>query len=210
MFHFFVSKVRSVIRKYRWRKDNSHNFTTMLHPFNSKMVLVGKGTYGALNVYSFNNVNKLIIGNYCSIGPYVQFILSADHETQHVSTYPFKVKYCGEEMEGISKGNIVVKDDVWIGANAIILSGVTIGQGAIIAAGAVVNKDVPPYSIVGGVPGKVIKYRFSSSVCKKLLSLDYSKLNPMTIQNKIKALYINVTDDNVDEIVKTINEEDSF
>ena len=54
---------------------------------------------------------------------------------------------------------IVINDDVWIGAGSIILAGVTIGKGAIIAAGAVVNKDVPEYSIVGGVPAKVLKYR---------------------------------------------------
>jgi len=65
----------------------------------------------------------------------------------------------------------IIGNDVWIGANAIILQGVTIGDGAVIAAGAVVTKDVPPYAIVGGVPAKVIKYRFSDDVILKLLEI---------------------------------------
>lgn len=67
----------------------------------------------------------------------------------------------------------IIGNDVWIGANAIILQGVTIGDGAIIAAGAVVTKDVPPYAIVGGVPAKVIKYRFSDEVILKLLQIKW-------------------------------------
>lgn len=84
-----------------------------------------------------------------------------------VSTYPFKRKLFHGGEEAVSKGDIIVGDDVWVGYGATILSGVHIGQGAVIAAGAVVNKDVPPYAIVGGIPAKVIKYRFSESVCKK-------------------------------------------
>lgn len=70
--------------------------------------------------------------------------------------------------EATSKGDIVVKDDVWIGYGSIILSGVHIGQGAVIAAGSVVSHDVPPYAIVGGVPARLIKYRFSEEMTKKL------------------------------------------
>ena len=78
----------------------------------------------------------------------------------------------------------IIGNDVWIGANAIILQGVTIGDGAIIAAGAVVTKDVPPYAIVGGVPAKVIKYRFSDDVILKLLEIKWwDKPEEWTTQN---------------------------
>ena len=65
-----------------------------------------------------------------------------------------------QSTEAFGKGDIIVEDDVWIGYGAVIMSGVTIKQGAVIAAGSVVVKDVPAYSIVGGAPAKIIKYRF--------------------------------------------------
>ena len=66
------------------------------------------------------------------------------------------------------KKQLLIGSDVWIGANAVILRGVTVGNGAVIAAGAVVNKDVPSYAIVGGVPAKIIKFRFNDEIIKKL------------------------------------------
>lgn len=82
-----------------------------------------------------------------------------------------------KEWETQAKGNIIVNDDVWIGDSALILSGVEIGQGAVIAAGAVVTEDVPPYAVVGGVPAKVIKYRFRDDVIKELVKIDYAKVD---------------------------------
>lgn len=82
------------------------------------------------------------------------------------------------------------------------MSGVTIGQGAIVAAGSVVSKDVPPYAIVGGVPAKVIKYRFSQDIIDKLLLIDYKNLDYETIKNNQKLLYTEVTKDNIDDILK--------
>ena len=69
--------------------------------------------------------------------------------------------------------HIVIKNDVWIGSHVLLLEGITIGDGAIIAAGAVVTKDVPPYSIVGGVPAKIIKKRFDDDTIRQLLELDW-------------------------------------
>ena len=132
-------------------------------------VKVGKKTYGLINVTDYSNKDtKLIIGSYCSIAPNVRFLLGGEHSINTISTYPFKVKLFGEKREAGSKGDIVIKDDVWLCEGAIISSGVTIGQGAIVAAGAVVTKDVEPYSIVGGNPAKIIKYRFPENIRAKL------------------------------------------
>lgn len=87
-----------------------------------------------------------------------------------------------KEGETQAKGNIIVNDDVWIGDSALILSGVEIGQGAVIAAGAVVTEDVPPYAIVGGVPARVIKYRFTDDVIKELVKIDYAKVDRKFIE----------------------------
>ena len=162
--------------------------------FNLDNVFVGKETYGNLIVDNYNNIYKLVIGNYCSIATNVMFILDADHYTNHISTFPFKVKVLGEKQEGVSKGDIIVEDDVWIGYGATILSGVHIGQGAVVAAGAVVSKDVPPYAIVGGVPAKVIKYRFEPNMIEELLKVDYSKLTKEDIEKHIDDLHAELKD----------------
>ncbi|EMF49988.1 Acetyltransferase [Streptococcus parauberis KRS-02109] len=95
----------------------------------------------------------------------------------------------GEKFEAFSNGNIIVEDDVWIGTNAIIMSGVTLGKGSIIAAGSVVTKSVPAYTIVGGIPAKVIKERFSEEIKQLLMELDFSKLTDEFIKNNIDLLY---------------------
>jgi acyl-[acyl carrier protein]--UDP-N-acetylglucosamine O-acyltransferase len=84
------------------------------------------------------------------------------HRLDTISTFPFRAICFGDapHADATSRGEIIVGHDVWIGANAVILSGVNIGNGAVVAAGAVVNKDVPPYAVVGGVPAKLIKMRF--------------------------------------------------
>lgn len=195
-------KINEIKLMYKWRKKNKHNYTTMMHSFNINCVEVGRYTYGALTVYTFNNDNKLRIGQFCSIGPYVQFILSADHNTKTISSYPFKSKILEAGKEGISKGDIIIDDDVWLGANVIVLSGVHIGRGAIIAAGAVVDKDIAPYSICGGVPAREIKKRFSDNIIDKLMEIDYDYLDKDTIGQKINHLYTILNDENVDEVIK--------
>lgn len=172
-----------------WRKKNSHNTTYAVNSFNPDCVTVGQYTYGGINVLTYNNENVLQIGHFCSIAENVKFILSGDHKVNTVSTFPFKVKVMNEDLEGISKGNIIVKDDVWIGYGATIMSGVEIGQGAVVAAGAVVTKDVPPYAIVGGVPAKVIKYRYDKDAVEFLMQLDYARLNKNMIFTHKNMLY---------------------
>lgn len=147
-----------------------------------------------LNVVDFCNSSKLKIGNYVSIAQNVTFLLNCEHYVDHISSFPFKVKVLGEQSEALSKGDIMVDDDVWIGYGATIMSGVHIGQGAVIAAGAVATKDVPPYAIVGGVPAKVIKYRFKEEMIEELLKIDYSKLTKEMVQAHESELYTELTD----------------
>lgn len=178
----------------KWRAKNKHNKTSLGSVYAYQRTEVGKATYG--NIYVLCRTKsevKLRIGNYCSIAMDATFILGDDHPIDHISTFPFKTLITHEtNQEALSKGDIVIDDDVWIGYKATILSGVHIGQGAIIATGAVVPKDVPPYAIVGGVPAKVIKYRFTPEVIDELMKIDYSKLGESDIKAHIDSLYAEI------------------
>ncbi len=175
----------------KWREMNSHNKTFLTGPlFDVNCVTVGKETYGPINVEMSRHDTHLRIGNFCSIANGVTFVLSSEHNINLISTYPFKVLYTKvAESEALSKGDIVVDDDVWIGYGATILSGVHIGQGAVVAAGAIVTKDVEPYQIVAGVPAKPIKYRFDKELINELLKVDFSELDKETVEKNINTLY---------------------
>lgn len=125
------------------------------------------------------NHERLIIGKFCSIACGVKFLFNcANHTLKSLSTYTFPLFYedWGLEKSNVAsawdnKGDIVIGNDVWIGLEAVILAGVKIGDGAIIGTRAVVTKDVPPYSIVCGIPAKVIRKRYSPDIIEQLLSL---------------------------------------
>ena len=142
------------------------------------------------------NGDKLIIGAFCSIACGAKFLFnSANHTLRSLSTYPFPIfsEEWGLKRENVTnawdnKGNIVVGNDVWIGYEAVILAGVTIGDGAIIGTRAVVTKDVPPYTIVGGVPAKPIRRRFPEETAEKLLELQWWNWPRERIAEHIAAL----------------------
>lgn len=185
-----------------WRRENGHNFTELTPWTNPTRVVAGRGTYGTISAVFSNEGNEsLRIGSFCSIAPEVQFIVASEHPYRTLSTYPFDVKYGGRSKHAMSKGDIVVGDDVWIGMRAIICSGVRIGQGAVVAAGAVVTKDVEPYAIVGGNPAKLIKYRFSEKVRERLMCVDFSKLDAADVLRRTETLRTEVTDDNVERLI---------
>ena len=195
--HFRYSLFASIYKEYKlnrfkrkWRTKNKQNETVPETIFDINIVSVGKKTYGRLNVVAFASIHKLSIGNFVSIADDVSFILDADHHTDYISTYPYKVKIeKSESSEAIGKGDIRIDDDAWIGYGAKILSGVHIGQGAVIAAGAVVVEDVPPYAIVAGVPAKTKKYRFNEKIIDELIKVDYSELSDEYIGKNINQLY---------------------
>ena len=189
-----VSHITYTVKKTNhdrnWRRKNSNNFTTAEYGVNIDNVEIGNYTYGHINVLHDNNHGVCVkIGAFCSIASDVIFEPGGEHHLNHISSFPFRYFFLNEPDEDLSKGVIVVRDDVWIGTGAMILSGVTVGQGAVIAAGAVVTKDVPPYAIVGGVPAKVIKYRFSEEIIEEMQKIDYSSLSKDIILNHIDQLY---------------------
>lgn len=187
--HFIKTHLDNYRHKRDWKKHNKNNLTQYTK-CNFYCYEIGNYTYGKVVIYNDLPERKLIIGSFCSIAADVSFIVGQDHPLHYVSTYPFKDLVLKEPIkESISKGNIIIDDDVWIGNGAKILSGVHIGRGAVIAAGAVVSKDVPPYATVGGVPAKVIKYRFSSDVIEELMKIDYCNLKKEDIEGHIDDLY---------------------
>lgn len=145
--------------------------------------------------YSINH-DRLVIGKFCSIACGAKFIFnSANHTLSSLSTYPFPLFFeeWGLEKKDVArawdnKGNIVVGNDVWIGYEAVILAGVTIGDGAVIGARAVVTKDVPPYTIVGGVPAKEIRKRFPEETVAALLEMKWWDWPRERIAEKMGAI----------------------
>jgi len=151
------------------------------------------------------NKDRLIIGKFCSIACGAKFLFtSANHTLKSLSTYPFPIFFeeWGLDKKHVksawdNKGDIVIGNDVWIGYEAVILSGVHIGDGAIIGTRAVVTKDIPPYTIVGGIPAKEIKKRFDEETISKLQQIQwwnwsYDKIQqflPYIMNGEVNKLY---------------------
>ena len=139
------------------------------------------------------NHERLIIGKFCSIACGAKFLFNcANHRLKSLSTYTFPLFYEDWELNKAdvasawdNKGDIVIGNDVWIGYEAVIMAGVHIGDGAIIGTRAVVTKDVPPYTIVGGVPAKEIRKRFSPEIIKRMQALKWWDWSVEEIKNKL-------------------------
>ncbi len=184
---------------------------TITHP----KIIVGDYTYyddpedsedferNVLYHYSFSK-DKLIIGKFCALARNLKFIMNgANHQISGFSTYPFYIfgngweKVTPQDNELLFKGDTLVGNDVWIGYESIIMPGVTIGDGAIIAAKSVVVNDVPPYSIVGGNPAKIIKQRFTAETIKTLLEIAWWNWDI----NKISANLEYITSADIDTLL---------
>lgn len=142
------------------------------------------------------NGDRLEIGKFCSIACGAKFLFtSANHALRSLSTYPFPIFFDEWELDAKdirsawdNKGDIILGNDVWVGYEAVILSGVTIGDGAIIGTRAVVTKDVPPYTIVGGVPAKPLRRRFDDKTVERLLALRWWDWEEEKIKCHIAAI----------------------
>lgn len=143
---------------------------------------VGKCTYCGKNVQVFDTGTK--IGSFCSLADNINIGLSS-HPLNYLTTSPFMyVDLLGynDKCREIYTKPVEIGNDVWIGSNVSIMMGVKIGDGAVIGAHALVNKDVPPYAVVAGVPAKILKYRFDEKTIKELLELKWWDLDDEIIK----------------------------
>jgi lipopolysaccharide transport system ATP-binding protein len=166
-----------------------------------------RGTYfdRNVNIISWSNKYHIHLGKYNSIGRDCNFFLHANHRPDWVTTSSMLLGPVNKDIENMMfdmghpscKGDIIIENDVWIGAKSTIMSGVKISNGAIIGATATVTKDVPPYAIVVGNPGKIVKYRFTEKQIEMLLAIKWWEWN----EEKIKSQYLNMWSTDIDSFI---------
>ena len=163
--------------------DFSGNISIGEHCKLNEVMLMGNvfvGRYSSINGPNTDIVtaiNKVVIGSFCSIARNV-VIQEFNHDFKRLTSYYFNVNVLQGKLkeDAISKGDVIIGHDVWIGTHSVILSGVNIATGAVIAANSVVTSDVPPYAIVAGSPAKIISYRFNAETINELLVSEWWNL----------------------------------
>ena len=196
-----INKLRLYSFQYSWRKKNAKNLTTAQNIFPLNLVTIGKYTYGPIIVHHWNASNEsLKIGDFCSIAPGSKFILGGNHRMNFLSTYPFKY-FANNQVEAYSNGPIYLEDDVWLGSDVVVLSGVRLEQGCVVAAGSVVTKSFSAYSIIGGVPAKLISKRFTDDKIEILKKIKFSMLAENSYETFLVDLYTDIATTSVEDLV---------
>lgn len=173
----------------------SHD-NTRVRTIGQSTITVGRFTYGdeRIDVKQWDEGASLNIGAFCSIADNVKIFLGGNHRTDWISTYPFGLIHTSElgspnpPAHPVTKGAVVIGNDVWISQGVTIMSGVSIGDGAVVAANSTVVKNVPPYSVVGGNPAEVIKFRFDDEIISLLLEFKWWELSTDNIKNLLAEL----------------------
>jgi len=157
-------------------------------------VTIGRHTYGVSRkkVFGTSDATPLTIGAFCSVAGNVSFECSGGSHTPWATTtfpiYSRLMDSADPTEHGGKPVGITVANDVWIGRDALIMPGIHIADGAIVAAGAVVTANVPPYAIVGGVPAKLIRYRFSEDIIEQLLVIRWWEWDDEKIKQEAALL----------------------
>ena len=170
--------------------ENCTFYNKLTFKTNSKIEIGRFTSISGPNTDIISAINPVKIGSFCSIARNVT-IQEFNHNPENFTTYYIENNFLNNKdaNEKISKGPILIGNDVWIGSQCVILSGAVIGDGAIIAANSVVTGEIPPYAIAGGTPAKVIKYRFSEIKIRKLIESDwFNKISLENFRNYSKEL----------------------
>ncbi|MDR0899159.1 MAG: CatB-related O-acetyltransferase [Lactobacillaceae bacterium] len=209
---------------HNWFSENGHQLIAQPDDFSPRPwsdfadkhpnQKVGKHVYGKIELASSSyaeNPNVLEIGNFVSIADYVLLVIK-NHAMDQVSTYPFMstridpsfkktepVYLDRVKQDHVPLGTTKIGNDVWIGDNVVLMGGITIGDGAVIGAGAFVNKDVPPYAVVAGVPARVIKYRFSPEQIQELEKIQWWNWSDEDINRNLSDFN---TSGNIEEFIQ--------
>jgi acetyltransferase-like isoleucine patch superfamily enzyme len=182
---WFIRLIKSKTLEYKYRRKNlkigycSKVNNSLFGKYNTiyDNVILNESRLGDFTFIASNTqISKTTIGKFCSIGPDCKIGLGKHPSKDFVSTHPIFYSILKQAQVTFAQesyynefSKVIIGNDVWLGANVIVLDGINIGDGAIIAAGSVVTRDVPPYAIVGGVPARIIRYRFEKSQIEKLL-----------------------------------------
>lgn len=216
MIFSFLRKIKQFLIKLKYsRKNNLSNICTI----GKKVQLNSCELSYHSRVAEYATLQHTTIGEYSSVGRYAKIVytdigkfcaiswdvtinaISHPYSNLSISAFPY-VPYMGDFVSKRiqTHSEVKIKNDVWIGANTVIMPGVIIGNGAIIGAGAVVTKNVPDYAIAVGVPAKVIKYRFSKEIIEELLKLKWWNWDREVIKDNIHLFQSEITEDTINKL----------
>jgi len=178
--------------------------------------LEGRHSYGMehFSIFHFGDGHKLRIGSFNSIAPGQVVFLGGNHRLDWITTYPFGHLHIDKFPSGlargsghpVSKGDVVIENDTWIGFGCTIMSGVRICSGSVVAAKSVLTRDVPPYSVVAGNPARIVKYRFNDETIESLLRLRWWDLDDFKINRIAPLLQQAPSPEQINEILSTISQ----
>jgi acetyltransferase-like isoleucine patch superfamily enzyme len=165
-------------------------------------IVIGAHSYGRPKLRFPESGARLVIGRYGSIADRVEILLGGNHRLDWATTYPFPAlpglwpEAAGLTGHAVSRGDVIIGHDVWLGSQCMVMSGVTIGHGAVVAARAVVTRDVPPYAIVAGNPARIVRLRFDEARIAALIETawwarpraEIERLIPLLLSERIDDL----------------------
>lgn len=217
---FILDLYTKLIKKYRFKSSTIISYKNLSHKARIYNSLLGQDVLVAANadirnskinylssIGRYSKLTHVHVGKFCAISWDVTInALGHPHNHMSISAFPY-APYVGNYVDKVTQSYQIVniQNDVWIGANSVILPGLKIGNGAIIGAGAVVTKDVPDYAVVVGSPAKIIKYRFSQTIISALLELKWWDYDKELIKKNISLFQKEVTVEVIEQFKKACN-----
>lgn len=175
----FLKKFLHKFKKYKF-ECSSHTYISPSACID-KHCQIGDYTFIGKDV----DITRATIGRYCSIAPHVR-IGQGEHDLSDISTSSYLTDHGSYHQ--LTEKDCIIKNDVWIGVDTVIRRGVTIGNGAVIGSNSFVNKDVPDFAVVGGIPARILKFRFDENLRHKIIQSEYWNYTPEQAKEIINQL----------------------